>query len=101
VVSDELGKDAAQPAQTCQQNEEEIRQLLRSEAGQQALQTAKVDYQRVERAIGQLSDADLANVAERSRQVDRDFAVGAFGTTVIIAVALIVVLIIVLAVVFG
>jgi hypothetical protein len=48
-----------------------------------------------------LSDADLANVAERSRQVERDFAAGAFGTTSIIAVALIVALIIVLAVVFG
>jgi hypothetical protein len=43
----------------------------------------------------------LANVAERSRQVDRDFAAGAFGTTLIIAVAPIVVLMIVLAVVSG
>src|ERR1700756_2966358 len=69
IKSDSRNVDAAQPAQTCQQNEEEIRRLLRSEAGQRALQTAKVDYQGVDRTIGQWSDADLANVAERSRQV--------------------------------
>jgi nitrogen fixation/metabolism regulation signal transduction histidine kinase len=102
VVSlDDLSKDAAQPAQTRQANQAEIRQLLRSEAGQQALREAKVDYQRVDKAIGQLSDQDLARVADRSRQAETDFAAGGLGTTLIIAIVLIVVLIIVLSVVFG
>ena len=77
VVSlEELNKDAARPAQTRQANEAVVRELLSSEAGQEALKSAKVDYQRVDKAIGQLSDEDLAKVAERSRQAESDFAAG-------------------------
>jgi hypothetical protein len=69
VVSlEELNKDAARPAQSRQANEAVVRELLSSEAGQEALKSAKVDYQRVDKAIGQLSDEDLAKVAERSRK---------------------------------
>ncbi len=39
----------------------------RREAGQQALKQAKVDYAKVDKAISQLSDDDLANVAQKSR----------------------------------
>ena len=77
VVSlEELNRDAARPAQTRQANEAVVRELLSSEAGQEALKSAKVDYQRVDKAIGQLSDEDLAKVAERSRQAESDFAAG-------------------------
>jgi CHASE3 domain sensor protein len=101
VVSlDELNKDAARPSQTRQANEAAVRELLSTDAGQQALKSAKVDYQRVDKAIGQLSDEDLAKVAERSRQAESDFAAGGLKSTLIIAVILIVILIIVLALVF-
>ena len=101
VVSlDELNKDLARPAQTRQANEAAARELLSSEAGAQALKSAKVDYQRVDKAIGQLSDEDLAKVADRSRQAESDFAAGGFKSTLIIAIVLIVVLIVVLSVVF-
>jgi CHASE3 domain sensor protein len=101
VVSlDELNKDAARPAQTRQANESAVRELLSTDAGQQALKSAKVDYQRVDKAIGQLSDEDLAKVAERSRQAQSDFAAGGLKSTLIIAVILIVILIIVLSLVF-
>jgi hypothetical protein len=77
VVSlDQLNKDAARPAETRQSNEEAIRSLLSSDAGQKALKSAKVDYQRVDKAIGQLSDEDVTRFAERSRQIERDFAGG-------------------------
>jgi hypothetical protein len=101
VVSlEELNKDAARPAQTRQANEAVVRGLLSSEAGQEALKSAKVDYQRVDRAIGQLSDEDLAKVAERSRQAESDFAAGGLKATLIIVIILIVILIVVLSLVF-
>src|SRR6266576_2415755 len=59
----ELGKDAARQAQTRQANE-------------QALKSSKLDYQKVDKAIGQLSDEDLAKLGERSRRAQADFAAG-------------------------
>ncbi len=101
VVSlEELNKDAARPAQTRQANEAAVRDLLATDAGQEALKSAKVDYQRVDKAIGQLSDEDLAKVAERSRQAETDFAAGGLKSTLIIVIILIVVLIVVLTLVF-
>ena len=101
VVSlEELNRDAARPAQTRQANEAVVRELLSSEAGQEALKSAKVDYQRVDKAIGQLSDEDLAKVAERSRHAESDFAAGGLKATLIIVIICIVILIIVLSLVF-
>jgi CHASE3 domain sensor protein len=101
VVSlDELKSDAAKPSQTRADNEADVRHLLQSEAGQQALKQAKVDYSKVDKAISQLSDDDLSNVAQRSRQADADFAAGGLTATLIIVIVCIVVLIVVLALVF-
>jgi len=77
VVSlSDLNKDAARPAQTRQSNEEAVRTLLSSERAQKALKSANLDYQKVDKAVGQLSDEDLAKLAERSRQAQNDFAAG-------------------------
>lgn len=101
VVSiDELNQDAARPAQTRQANEAAVRDLFTSEAGQKALQSAKIDYQRVDTAISQLSDEDLAKVAAQSRQAEKDFAGGAVSDRFLIVIILIAVLIIALALVF-
>ena len=101
VVSlDELNSDVAKPSQTRTQNEADVRHLLQGEAGQLALQQAKVDYAKVDKAISTLGDDDLATVAQKSRQADHDFAAGGLSQTLIIVIVLIVVLIIVLALVF-
>jgi hypothetical protein len=77
VVSlSDLTKGAAQPAQTRRANEEAVRKLLSSEAAQKALRSAKLDYQKVDKAVGQLSDEDLAKLAERSQKAQSDFAAG-------------------------
>ncbi len=77
VVSlSDLSKDAARPAQTRQANEEAVRTLLSSDQGQKALKSAKLDYEKVDQAIGRLSDEDVARLAERSRQARADFAAG-------------------------
>ena len=100
VVSvDELSKDVARPAETRQANEEAVRHLLSSDAGQNALKSANVDYQRVDKAIGQLSDEDVAKLADRSRKAESDFAAGAISAKtlayLIIAIVIIVVIIVI------
>jgi len=101
VVSlDELNQDAARPAQSRQADEDAVRELLKTAEGQEALRRAKVDYQRVDKAMAQMSDEDLAKIGERSRQAKADFAAGGIGSTLLIVIILIIVLAIVLAVVF-
>jgi hypothetical protein len=98
VVSlSELSKDAARPAQTRQANEEAVRTLLSSDQGQKALKSSKLDYQKVDKAVGQLSDEDLAKLAERSRQAQTDFAAGRISDRDLLWIILIALAIIVLA----
>lgn len=98
VVSlSELSKDAARPAQTRQANEEAVRTLLSSDQGQKALKSAKLDYLKVDQAVGQLSEEDLAKLAERSRQAQADFAAGRISDRDLLWIILIAIGIIVLA----
>src|SRR2546427_6456536 len=76
VSMQDLQKDVQKAAQTRQGNEAAVRELFRSDAAQNALKSAHVDYQKVDKAVGQLSDEELAKLAERSRQVEKDFAAG-------------------------
>ncbi|HEX8837817.1 MAG TPA: hypothetical protein VF748_12825 [Candidatus Acidoferrum sp.] len=94
----DLSKDAARPAQTRQANEEAVRTLLSSDQGQKALKSANLDYQKVDKAIGQLSDEDLSKLAERSRQAQADFAAGHISDRDLLWIILIAVAIVVLAV---
>ena len=98
VVSlSDLSNDAARPAQTRQANEEAVRTLLSSEPGQKAVKSAKLDYQKVDQAIGQLSDEDLTKLAERSRQAQADFAAGRISDRDLLWIIVIALAIIVLA----
>ncbi|HKW32828.1 MAG TPA: hypothetical protein VJN92_07470 [Candidatus Acidoferrum sp.] len=98
VTLGDLSKDAARPTQTRQANEEAVRTLLSSEQGQKALKSAKLDYQKVDKAVGQLNDEDLAKLAERSRQAQADFAAGRISDRDLLWIILIAIGIIVLAV---
>jgi hypothetical protein len=100
VSPEELHRDAARPTQTRQTDAQAVRDLLETPEGQEALRRAKVDYARVDKAMAQVSDADLAKFGERSRQAKADFAAGGIGSRLLIVVILIIVLAIVLAVVF-
>jgi hypothetical protein len=99
VTLDELNKQAARPAETRQANEDALRHLLSSDAGQKALKSAEVEYQRVDKAIGQLSDEELAKLADRSRQAESDFAAGLISAKtlayIILATVVIVVIIVI------
>lgn len=98
VSPGELSKDAARPAQTRQANEEAVRTLLSSDQGQKAIKSTGLDYQRVDKAVSQLSDEDLTKLAERSRQAQSDFAAGRISDRDMLWIILIAVAIVVLAV---
>jgi len=80
VTSQELSKDAARPAEMRGADEAALRQLFSSEQAQQALKSANIDYGKVDKAVGQLSDEDLAKLAARSRQMQDNFAAGKAGS---------------------
>jgi uncharacterized DUF497 family protein len=63
--------------------------MFASEKGRTALKSAGIDYQKVEQAIGQVSDEDLARMADRSREVQKDFAAGKFSDRDLIIILLI------------
>jgi hypothetical protein len=97
VVSlSELDKDAAGPAQTRQAEEAAVRHLFSSEAGQKALGAAKIDYAKVDQAVGQLSDEDLSRLAQRSRDIENDFAAGRLSDRDLLIIVIIAVLVIAL-----
>jgi hypothetical protein len=98
VTLDELNKKVAQPAETRQANENAIRHLLSSDAGQKALKDANVDYQRIDRAIARLTDEEVAKLADKSRQAESDFAAGFISPKTLAYLILIAVVIVVIAV---
>jgi pyruvate/2-oxoglutarate dehydrogenase complex dihydrolipoamide acyltransferase (E2) component len=76
VSPQDLRQDLQKAAAARQANEAAVRQLLSTPAAQKAMKSMNVDYKKVEQAVGQLSDQDLANMAARSRQIQNDFAAG-------------------------
>ena len=96
VSPDELSRDAAKPVATRQGNEEAVRHLLSSDAGQEALKSAHVDYQKVDKAIGQLNDEELAKLADRSRQAESDFAAGFISPRHLAEIILVIVVVVVI-----
>jgi hypothetical protein len=96
VSPDELRGDAANPAAKRLANEEAVRHLLSSDAGQQAMKSAHVDYQRIDKAIGQLNDEELAKLADRSRQAENDFAAGFISPKHLAELILVIVVVVVI-----
>jgi hypothetical protein len=96
VALSELGRDAAGPAQTRQADEAAVRHLFSSEAGQKALRAAKIDYTKVDKAVGQLGDEDLSMLAQRSRDVENDFGAGRLSDRDLLIIVIIAVLVIAL-----
>jgi hypothetical protein len=97
VSSGELHRDAARPAQTRDDNEQAVRSLLSSDAGKKALHSSGVDYLKVDKAVAQLSDEDLARLADRSRQAQNDFAAGNLSDRDLLWIILIIVAVLIVA----
>jgi hypothetical protein len=97
VTLDELKKDAARPAEVRQADETAVKDLLSTENGQKALKSANLDLQRVDKAVSQLSDEDLAKLAEKSRQAQKDFAAGHLSDRDLLWIILVIVAVLIIA----
>jgi serine protease inhibitor ecotin len=98
VSPEQLRSDVRKSATTRQANEDAVREMFASEAGRETLKSAGMDYQKVDQAISQVNDEDLARMAERSREVEKDFAAGRLGDRdlliiLLVAVALILIIV--------
>ena len=93
----ELKNDAARPSESRREDEAAVKGLVSSEVGQKALKSAHLDLQKVDQAVSQLSDQDLAKLAERSRQAQKDFAAGTLSNRDLLWIILIIVAVLVIA----
>jgi len=89
VSAGQLRSDMQKAAETRQANEAAVREMFASEKGRAALKSAGIDYQKVEQGIAQVSDEDLARMADRSREVQKDFAAGRLADRDLIIILLI------------
>jgi preprotein translocase subunit SecF len=89
VSSGQLRKDVEKAAGTRQANEAAVREMFATDAGRETLKSAGIDYQKVDQAISQVNDEDLARMAERSRDVGKDFAAGRFTDRDLIIILLV------------
>ena len=101
VPRTDLRNDLAQAAETRHKNEADVRALFSSEEVQKALQSSRIDYKKVDEAVSQLSDEELARMAQQSRQLKADFAAGRLSNGAIIAIVVVIAVVVILAVLFS
>src|SRR4029077_5449764 len=67
ITSSQLRNALQKATETRHANEAAIREMFASDAGKQALKSAGIEYQKVNQAITQVDDEELARLADRSR----------------------------------
>ena len=99
VTPADMQRELLAASQRREHNQKTVQELLSSDVGQKALQSVHVDQVQVTRAVSNLSDAELARLAERAKQAQSDFAAGALSkeALLIVAIAVVVVIVIVVA----
>jgi hypothetical protein len=98
VTAGQLRKDVQKAADTRQANEAAVREMFASDQAKEALKSAGIDYNRVDQAISQVNDEDLARMAQRSQEVNKNFAAGRLDDRdllliVLVAVAIILIIV--------
>jgi len=63
-------------AQTRRENLQKVKGLFSSNETRKAMETAQINPERVDTAISTLSDEELARLAARADNLDKDFAAG-------------------------
>jgi hypothetical protein len=100
VSASELHQAMTAAVETQQKNLDDVRSFFSSAPVRAALKTGRVDYQKVDKAVAVLSADELARLASRTSQIQKDFAGGALTnqqlTYIVIAIgtALLVLLIV-------
>src|SRR5436309_10041950 len=91
VSPSELRQAIMDAAQTRQKNLDDVRSFFSSEPIRSALKSGKVDYQKVDKAVATLSPEEVARLAAKTNQIQKDFAAGALTnqelTYIVIALA--------------
>lgn len=100
VSTGDLRRDVAQSAAARRANEAAVRKVFSSERAQQALKSAHLNVQRVDKAVAQLSDEELDHLAKRAQEAQADFAAGRISDRdlIIILVAIAALILIIVAV---
>ena len=98
VSSAQLRTDVQKAADTRQANEAAVREMFATDKARETLKSGGVDYLKVDQAISQVNDEDLARMAERSRDVQKDFAAGRLADRDLIIILLVAVAIILIVV---
>src|SRR5262245_41521866 len=99
VSPSELRRAVTAAAQVRQKNLDDVRSFFGSEPVRTALKAGALDYQKVEKAVATLSPEELARLAAKTNQVQKDFAAGALSnqelTYVVIALATAVIILVI------
>lgn len=95
----ELQKQVLASSQGRQKNVEIVTGFLTSPTAEKAMRIVHTDDQQVKSAIANLSDQELANLAQRAQKAQADFAAGSLGDRdlLIIVIAALVLIVIILA----
>jgi hypothetical protein len=98
ISSLELQQRAAAASKTRAQNIQSLQGILSSEKAQNALRSAKMDPSRVTTAVASLSDAELAQLAQRANTAQADFGAGTLSDRdlllILVGIAVIVLIIV-------
>jgi hypothetical protein len=96
VTPGQLRQDVQKAADTRQANEAEVRRMFASDQAKEALKSAGIDYKQVDQAISQVNDEDLARMAQRSQEVNKNFAAGRLDDRDLLIILLVAVAIIII-----
>ena len=99
VKSVELHNAIVAASEARQSDMAKIRALFSSNAGKKALNSLKIDSQKIETAVAFLNDEELARLAARAEKIQADFSAGALSnqelTYVVIALATAVIILVI------
>jgi Flp pilus assembly protein TadB len=76
VSPSDIHKELVNAAQTRRENLQKVKGLFSSDETRKAMEAAQINPERVDTAISTLSDEELARLAARADNLDKDFAAG-------------------------
>jgi hypothetical protein len=101
ITPAELEQAIINASRTREKNLEQVRSFLASDPAQSALNSARIDPNRLDKAVSTLSPDELGRLASRIQTIQRDFAAGALTnqelTYIIIALSTAVIILVIVA----
>ncbi|MBI4474284.1 MAG: hypothetical protein HY646_16550 [Acidobacteria bacterium] len=101
VSPSEMRQAIERSAEIRQKNLAQVRSFFSGEPARAALKSARIDYQKIQRAVSTLTADELTRLAARTHTIQKDYAAGALSnqelTYIVIALAAAVVVLVVVA----